>query len=251
MFCPTCGKELADDQAFCQHCGTPQVISSDKGQPIQTVTPWEARRERGFFTGLFSTIKETLFSPTAFFKSMPVYGGLTDPLLYALIVGMAGLIVFYFWDALLRAPLQNYVDTSFRAATEQDVLFSRGGPLFAILSPFFLLCWIFVIAGIQHLILLIFRGAQSGFEATFRVVCYSISPFIFLMVPVCGMPVASTWSIVLAIIGLKEAHRISGGKATVAVLGPLLACCGLLLIMIVLFLSAFAAAFSGMIQHYR
>ncbi|HTF99410.1 MAG TPA: YIP1 family protein, partial [Nitrospirota bacterium] len=216
-----------------------------------TATPWEARRDIGFFNGLVKTIKETLFSPSGFFKKMPVSGGLADPLLYALIVSMAGLIVFYFWDSLLRAPLQDYVGPQFRTATEQNVLFSKGGPVLAIGTPFLLVGGLFVVSGIQHVLLLMFRGAQAGFEATFRVVCYSISPTVFLMVPVCGMPVASIWSLVLAIIGLKEAHRISGSRAALAVLAPFFACCGMLLMMIVLFLGAFAAAVGNFIQQYR
>jgi len=251
MFCPHCGKELAEEQAFCQYCGLSLAQPTGPAEDIRSKTPWEERHEIGFFNGLFKTLKETLLEPSAFFRKMPVTGGLIDPLFYALIVGMAGLMVFYLWDILLRAPLQNFMSPQLRAASERNVLYSHGGPFFAVLTPFFLLFWLFIISGVQHVILLVVRGAQAGFEATFRVVSYSIAPFIFLLAPFCGMPVASTWMLVLAIIGLKEAHRISGGKAAFAVLFPFLLCCGLFLLVIALFLSVLAASVSGILQQYR
>jgi hypothetical protein len=251
MFCPHCGKEVAEEQVFCQHCGSSLTPPAGAAEETRSRTPWEERHDIGFFNGLFRTLKETLLAPSAFFRKMPVTGGLTDPLLYALFVGMAGLMVFYLWDVLLRDPMQSFMSPQFRAASERNALYSRGGPFFAVLTPFFLLFWLFIISGIQHVILSVIRGAQAGFEATFRVVSYSISPFVFLMVPLCGMPVASTWMLVLTIIGLKEAHRISGGKAAFAVLFPFFLCCGLFLLVIALFLSAIVATFGGILQSYR
>lgn len=251
MFCPTCGNEVAEEQAFCQHCGAPLGPATAAPEETRTGTPWEARHDLGFFNGLFTTVKETLFTPSVFFRNMPVTGGLTDPLLYALIVGMTGLMAFYVWDILLRDPLQSFMSPQLRAAAEQNALYSQRSPFFAVLTPFFLLVWLFVIAGVQHVILLLVRGAQAGFEATFRVVGYSVSPFVFLLLPLCGMPVASMWMLVLTVVGLKEAHRISGGKAAFAVLFPIILCCGLFLLVITLFLGAVAASFGSMLQHYR
>ncbi len=54
-----------------------------------------------------------------------------------------------------------------------------------------------------------------------------------------------------AIIGLKEAHETSGGKAAAAVLFPLLFCCGLAVLAIALFMGAVAASFGYFFQTYR
>ena len=88
-------------------------------------------------------------------------------------------------------------------------------------------------------------------EATFRVVGYGMSPFIFMVFPVCGMPITWVWTITLAIIGLREAHETSGGKAAVAVLFPFIMCCGIITMTIALFMGAVAASFGTMMNWYQ
>jgi len=251
MFCPQCGKEVADDQAYCHYCGAllaepPALVPAGRSG-----TAWEDRENTGFLTGLFRTLKETIFAPSQFFKKMAVTGGLTDPLLYAMIVGMVGIIFFYFWDILLRTPLQSFMTPELRAAADRSLVSSMGTAVTAVLMPFVLIFWLFAVSGMLHLFLLMVRGARAGFEATFRVVSYGVSPLVFLVIPVCGMPVTSVWIMTLAIIGLKEAHEISGGKAAFAVLFPLLFCCGLLILTIALFMSAIAASFGWVMNMYH
>jgi uncharacterized membrane protein len=66
------------------------------------------------------------------------------------------------------------------------------------------------------------------------------------MVPFCGAIIASLWTIVLAIIGLKEAHGTTGGKASFAVLFPLIMCCAVAILFFLLVLGTVAASFGTM-----
>jgi len=244
MFCPHCGKEVVADQVYCQHCGA--LLVEPPTAPISNErrrTAWEDRESAGFLTGLFRTLKETIFAPSQFFKKMSVTGGLTDPLLYAMIVGMSGMTFFYFWDILLFIPLRSFMSPELLAAANPNLVNSMGAAVKAVLMPFVLIFWLFIVSGALHLFLLMVRGARAGFETTFRVVCYGVSPVMFLVIPVCGMPITSLWVMTLAIIGLKEAHEISGGKAAFAVLFPFVICCGLLILIIAVFMSAIAASF--------
>jgi hypothetical protein len=243
MFCPHCGKEVADNQVYCQYCGVLLAEPAVRVSGERSRTAWEDRESLGFLTGLLRTLRETVFSPSQFFKKMSVTGGLTDPLLYAMIVGMAGLTFFYFWDVLLHNPLRSYMTPELRAAADRNLISTIGTVVVAVLTPFVLIFWLFLVSGMLHIFLLVVRGGRAGFEATFRVVSYSISPFVFLIIPVCGMPITSLWIMTLAIIGLKQTHEISGGKAAFAVLFPFIFCCGLLILAIVVFMSAVAASF--------
>jgi hypothetical protein len=250
MFCPHCGKDIADGQAFCRYCGerlagTGPAVFEGRGK-----TPWEDREAVGFVNGLFRTVKETLFRPSEFFRKMQVTGGLTDPLIFALIIGMVGLMFFNFWDILLRDSMQSFMSPELRAASERNVFRGWGAPFAAVMTPFFLILWLFVVSGLLHLFLLFVRGAKAGYEATFRVVGYGVSPFVFLVIPACGMPITALWIMTIAIIGLKEAHETSGGKAAFAVLFPFLFCCGLLVFSIALLMGAVAASFGGMMHLY-
>jgi hypothetical protein len=251
MFCPHCGKEITEGQAFCQYCGVRLAGSGPEVFPGRSKTPWEDRETVGFVSGLFRTVKETLFRPSEFFRKMPVTGGLTDPLLFALITGMTGLMFFYCWDILLHDSLRNFMTPELRAASEQSLFGERGESFGAVMTPFLLILWLFIASGLLHLFLLMARGTRAGYAATFRVIAYSVSPFVFLAIPVCGMPVTALWVMTLAIIGLKEAHETSGGKAAFAVLFPFLFCCGLLVLALALFMGAVAASFGSMMHMYR
>lgn len=251
MFCPHCGKEISEGQAFCPHCGMRLAEPAPVPSGGRIRTPWEDRENIGFFTGLFKTLKEVLFTPSDFFRKMSVTGGLTDPLLFALIVGMTGLLFLYLWDILFYDSLQNFVIPEFRAAAERGMMRDHGFSYFSVLTPFTLIIALFIASGALHILLLMVRGARAGFEATFRVAGYSMSPFVFLAIPVCGMPVTWLWIITLAITGLKEAHETSGGKAAMAVLFPFLLCCGIVAMSMMLFMGAIAASFGTMMHWYR
>jgi len=252
MYCPHCGKEIPDDQVFCQYCGSRLVAESVVflSSTGRSKTAWENREETGFFHGLFRTMKDVLFTPSDFFKKMPVSGGLTDPLLYALIVGMAGLMIHYIWDMLLYDSMTDFMASDVRTAAGRSVVEGLRSPFAAMMTPFLMIFWLFIASGALHLFLHLVRGALAGFEATFRVVAYGVSPFVFLIVPFCGMPIAGLWVMIIAIIGLKEAHGTTGGKAAFTVLFPFIFCCGLFIATMVLFMGAMAASFGSMMHFH-
>lgn len=251
MFCPHCGKETSEGQVFCPYCGYSLIAETGTSAGQREKNSWENRENIGFAKGLFRTIKDVLFSPTVFFKKMPVTGGLTDPLLYGLIVGMVGLTCLYFWDTILQNSMQNFMTPEMRSATGQSIFQGIGMALTASLMPLMLILWLFIVSGMLHVFLLFVRGAKAGFEATFRVVAYSTSPLLFLIIPYCGMLITMVWVVTLAMIGLKEAHEISGGKSAFAVLFPFLFCCGLLILLVLLFMGAVAASFGALMQMYQ
>jgi hypothetical protein len=250
MFCPHCGKEVSEGQTFCQHCGSrlSEALPAAPDSGTREKTPWENREQRGFFGGLFETLKQVLFSPGDFFKKMPVTGGLTDPLLYGLILGMAGALFSYFWQIALHGVMQNYMTREMLAASEYSLFQGASLALLAISTPFFIILWLFLIAGMFHVFLLMVQGAKSGFEATFRVVAYSVSPFLFLALPICGGFLAWIWSLISILIGFQHAHETTGGKAAFAVFLPLLICCGFVITMAAVFMGAMVASFGSMMN---
>ena len=95
-----------------------------------------------------------------------------------------------------------------------------------IIAPLLNLITLFVWSGVVHVFLMMVGGAPSGFAATLRVTCYSQTAAIAVIVPVAGGLIQPIWFLILQIIGLSQAHRVSGGKAAFAVIVPLAVCCG-------------------------
>ena len=255
MFCQHCGNEIVDGQVFCQHCGT-RLVAEDHASGAtprdvgRSKTPWEDRALNGFFNGLFKTVNEVLFRPSAFFKKMPVAGGLTDPLLYAMIVGTVGLLFLSVWHLVLHDPMQSFVTPEMSAAG-RGISSNVASPLGTAMIPFVLILWLFIVSGMLHLFVMIVGGAKAGFEATFRVVSYSVSPFLFLVIPYCGVVITPLWALSLFMIGIRDAHETTGGKATAAVLFPFLFCCGMMVLAAFLFMGAIASTFGAMMHMHK
>jgi hypothetical protein len=262
MFCPECGSEVKDDHKFCHHCGAPlpeeqAVPGGGTGEEAIAVaapvsggrekTPWEDRETRGFFGGLFRTLADALFHPSEFFRKMPVTGGLTDPLLYALIVGMIGLLFSYLWQIVTHGTMQGMIPGVY-GSSGHSLAQGAGLALLAFFSPFLIIIGLFVSAAVLHVCLMMVKGARAGFEATFRVASYGYSAYIFMVIPFCGGLLGAVWAIVLSIIGLREAHETTGGKAAFAVFLPVIACCGLVLFVATLIMGAAALSFGTLMQ---
>lgn len=232
MVCPSCNRDIPEqsgipsgpDLSFCPYCGgkiVPEIPNS---------CPWEERERLGFIPSIISTLRESLFKPGDFFRNMPVTGGIGGPLFYAMILGTVGIMFGIIWQILFGGM--------FEIIAQPPGTRKEYGPGFlltiAILSPFIVIAGVFIGGGILHLCLMILGGNKKGLEATFRVISYANGASILSAIPLCGGIIGAIWTIVLEIIGLKEAHGISGGKAALAVLLPLIVCCGMIILAILI-----------------
>jgi hypothetical protein len=175
-----------------------------------------------------------LARPTAFFREMPVSGGLGSPLLYAVIAGWTGLAAAAFYQAIWvsivgPASLPFGLDRGELAYVFEWLESWVGLVSQVVFGGVSVTITVFVGAGILHLMLLLLGGARRGFEATFRVVCFSQATTLLLVIPLflipfCGLAVVA-WCLTLYVIGLALAHQIGHGQALAAVLLPLVALC--------------------------
>jgi hypothetical protein len=75
-------------------------------------------------------------------------------------------------------------------------------------------------SAVLHVSLTFLNGARENYEATLKAVSYATSASLFLVLPFVGTPLAVVWRVVLLVIGLREVHRISTGRAFFAWLLP-------------------------------
>ncbi|MEO6871043.1 MAG: YIP1 family protein [Chthoniobacterales bacterium] len=186
--------------------------------------PWEHRAELGTVQAFIETAKLVLFQPAVAFSRMKTEGGMSDPLIYALLGGGLGLVCYF----LIMLVVQS---VGFMSSRNNPLghLFGFGiGMVFAfLLIPVFVIVGVFIGSILLHLCLMLVGGAKRSFETTLRVVCYTCgSTNLLLIIPFCGGVIAAIWGIVAECIGLARAHETETGRAVLAVFLPVVICCG-------------------------
>jgi hypothetical protein len=246
--CPQCGFEQPETDE-CIKCGI--IISkyvqyeeksrSFEGQvreiPKEELPPWESGEE--FIGAFFQTIRESLFSPTRFFKKISSGEGYWSPLIYGLITGIIGQGAAIFWVWLFMAqfiPLDR-IPFKYSISILQIIV-----PL-----PFQEAIRIFIGSAIIHLCLMIVGGNNSRYKTTFRAISYSNSAYLFGIIPFIGLIIGGIYTFILTIIGVREGHRISTGKAILAVILPVIVLFGLIFAVFLLVMMFFGSTgfFSG------
>ncbi|HEX7049283.1 MAG TPA: YIP1 family protein [Longimicrobiales bacterium] len=182
--------------------------------------PWPPPAEESPLTAFFRTWRDSLFSPARFFRAMPEAGSGGAALLYFLIIGVIAAAFGLFWQMLFRMAL----GAAPRMLPQLAALGAQSEPwsplIGFLLSPLFLLIEIGIAFVVIHVLLYILGGARRGAGTTFRVLCFAYGPMVFTLIPGLGGFAGGIWMLVLAIIGLREAHRTDAWRAAVAVLVP-------------------------------
>ena len=195
--------------------------------------PWEHREQHGLFKAWFDSVSLLITKPSEAFTMMRSEGGLVDPLLFGLIGGCAGAIISIAFQAVFQSiPGFASRNNVFELVHLAPWVFAL---IYAVLSPVLVAIGIFVGSAILHLCLMLLGGANRSFETTFRVVCFaSGAANLFSMIPLCGWLIAIVYDIVLKCIGISRAHETTTGKAVLAVFLPMIVCCGLIVLLVML-----------------
>jgi hypothetical protein len=196
-------------------------------------SPFAERAQRGFFGAFFETWKLVATQPQQFFRWVRIDQTGTA-ILFGVIASTAGNAVTAFYNYLSGQQALVAMREIMEKVPEEQARFMRmyvefftGGMTLAqvVLSPILTLIFMYVGAGILHLLLMLFRGAKRPFDATLTAVAYANGLNLLLAVPGCGGLLAAVWGIVVLIVGLGEIQRCGSGKAAAAVLAPAALAC--------------------------
>lgn len=147
------------------------------------------------------TARAVAFQPVAFFAAIPRQKGFANPLVFAIIcaevAAIIGGVLALTGGRGVAFLVSSVVATAIGAAVGS-----------------------FIIAGIAHLLVMWIIGpTNAGFEATFRTVTYASVTELVSWIPLIG-GLLSLYGIYLAIIGIREVHQTTTGKAATVVLIP-------------------------------
>jgi len=144
----------------------------------------------GFLKVYYETAKKVLLRPAEFFREMPVDGGYKAALIFAIMtavvmgIGLTAITLGVGFLAIVFAPIAVTIS-----------VFIAGG-----------------------LLLLAARimGGKASYEATVKIVCYTNVVNLVGWIPIVSIA-GSIYGLWLTIVGMREVHKLSLGKAIAAV----------------------------------
>ena len=180
------------------------------------------------------TVGDLVTRPAEFFRGIARRGDFVNPLIFAVVCTVISAAIGGFLGILYA--IVGIGDGGVGGAVGAFVASIFFTPIISAVA-------LFVCAGIVHLLVaLIIKPADTGFEATFRVVSYTSVAQLASWVPILGPLVAFVASVTLSIVGVREVHETTTGKAALVILIPaavaLLVALFLIVVVGVLFLAA-------------
>ncbi|MDP9378913.1 MAG: YIP1 family protein [Chloroflexota bacterium] len=153
--------------------------------------------------------------PTAFFEQLPRRAGYLNPTVYGVTCAVISALLGFAAYELLGVPPGGSI------VGPTDV--AGGTALWVLLDALALiLVGLFLAAAVTHVAVRIVVGYEnSGLEATFRVMAYSAALFLLDWLPYIGW-VFAVYAFYVTLVGIREVHRTTTGKALGALLLPLL-----------------------------
>lgn len=242
--CPHCGHE--SEEEVCPLCGTDMPAGGERSSPGSAGRDVSGRSATspgdggpvawedpglGFPLNAWRSWRESLLEPTSFFRRIDHGASMARPILYFLLVSVTGAFFHLVWQAYLYVPMMG-----------QGAAY--GGDAYVIqffAAPFVVLVGLGFQTLILHLFVLMLAPERRGMGSTARVICYASGPALLSIVPFVGALAGGIWGLVLQVVGIREAHRTSTGRAVVVVLAPVI----LAFLAAVLLMVLFALAMGG------
>ena len=229
--CARCGHESA---AFdrCPFCGVveaaaaapPEREHGGEGESAADVNlpAWEDPAVP-FPANLIETWRLSVLKPGAFFAGGPFESAAVRPILYYLLISVLAAALSLAWGALLPAPVPGpeFVGTlaeimNIPLPDGADTAGSTGRLAGFFLAPFWAVLSLVIASLLLHVFVLLLVPGRGSLTATVRTVCYACGPGVFAIIPFVGGLVAWIWGAVLTVIGLREAHGTTTGRALAA-----------------------------------
>lgn len=228
----------------------PPIDPAPAAPPPAPGLPWE-EPSAGLGSILPTSIR-FITSPLAAYKLMSLTVDLVRPIAYFVMWALIGGIIGQIWSYLLFDSIVGTIQSFAGPQFEKFAPFvHKPGSIQIIvglvITPLVALIVLFVWSVLVHLALTLVGGANRGFTATLRVVCYAETTQIAVVIPGAGGLIAFVWRLILEVAGLAQAHETDGWKAALAVVLPLLLCC----VCIAAGIAAFGAAIAQALQQMK
>lgn len=228
----------------------PPLTPEPMATPHVAGLPWE--EPNAGLGSIVPTLMRFVTRPGEAYSQLNPDVDLVRPLAYFVALALLGACISQVWSYFLFDSYVGVIRSLAGSSFDKfaPLLSKPGGIHLAfglVITPLVALIVLFIWAALVHLALTLVGGANRGFAATLRVLCYAQSTQLAVLMPGLGGFVAFVWRLILEIIGLAQVHKTEGWKAAMAVLLPLLLCC----VCVATVLVAFGAAVGQALQQLK
>lgn len=195
----------------------------------QAVLPWDERETLGLWRAWWRTSVLMISSPTQTLQDASPDGAVGSSATFAGLSTLAGV------GTTMAIQGVSMIGILAAAAVGKGGSVASGlggavGMVFALAMTFFFFFGsVFINSGLDHLMLMLLGANPRSYSVTLRAQALSMGPYLVGLVPICGFYVFPIWSLVLRILALMHLHKTTAGKATLAVLVPVIVFCGLII----------------------
>lgn len=229
LVCPHCGHTNSPEPADAASAGFAEQSAYPVAEPVvvggaRQSCEWESQWKTNPVGAYVSTLKSILTSPVEYFaKIKPV----KDYLSLAIFI-----YINTFISMIFAMGLQLLIGAAF------DPTALMGLPMIvcmAIFGPVVAVGLTFLVGALFHLCFNFVGGSEKDFDVTMTVYGLSSAANLFGIIPFLGGLVQMVYFLIINIAGQAEAHEISGGRAFLSLMLPVL----------VIFCCAFTVIFAG------
>ncbi len=210
------------------------------------VSPWAERKKIGRFRAWFKMIGGALFAPGQLINKVPIEDPLRQAFHFCTISSWVAVMGIFLFPALMGL----FIGASASGGGGSLLVGLGAGLVVGLLGVgFALVLFVAVWGALTQALLHVFGAPTAGIRRTYQALCYSSGANAISGIPFVGYWAGIPWWVVSAIIMVKDGQRVSGFKASVAVLAlPLFSIAGVVGFYVWLFMSMASGTgiFSGM-----
>lgn len=240
FLCPHCEHAYAgsDEQGLpvprafiCSQCSQPIDLNQMRALPqpntdgsdaMDDVHPWSERFRLGYWRAFWRSVGQSMSNPSRVGRTLPERTNLRSALFFSLLCATVGI-------AFATSPfvfLFGISSAQFSSGLEYALIFLAkflgiilGSALF---GQIFFVLW----GSCAHAILRMSGGVCRPLNSSLSATLFCTGPFLISAVPCCGFyisVISLIWMAVAMIYAFASLHKVSGLRASIAVLTPILA----------------------------
>lgn len=183
---------------------------------------------------IIETVKGFLMQPVESFRKARKTS-IGDAIKYFLLLLIVNAILTVIVDLVLASAVLSVINQAMghMGMGELFLMGTIGVVVGAIILVILSLILLFVVAGWLHLFVYLL-GGRKGYVETVKAMIFGSTPYMVIgWIPVIGLFVGGIWSLILEILGIRELHAISTGRALGAVILAML-----ILVIIIMLIAA-------------